>query len=125
MIRRPPRSTLFPYTTLFRSPRPSRPPSCRSAARSLHPARTRRRPSSRRRSPGELAAGLVRAVGRSTRLMPPGLTGPDTGPYLWIVRPGEDRMRVAVTNAQGQLTEVIRRAEAGEEGVLNRHGRAL
>src|SRR2546422_11586141 len=25
MIRRPPRSTLFPYTTLFRSPRPSPP----------------------------------------------------------------------------------------------------
>src|SRR6266536_4767798 len=24
MIRRPPRSTLFPYTTLFRSPRPGR-----------------------------------------------------------------------------------------------------
>src|SRR2546426_5556405 len=26
MIRRPPRSTLFPYTTLFRSPRPQAPP---------------------------------------------------------------------------------------------------
>src|SRR2546430_7755934 len=26
MIRRPPRSTLFPYTTLFRSPRPGRVP---------------------------------------------------------------------------------------------------
>src|SRR5438270_13150657 len=26
MLRRPPRSTLFPYTTLFRSPRPSRTP---------------------------------------------------------------------------------------------------
>src|SRR5438874_13832306 len=26
MIRRPPRSTLFPYTTLFRSPRPDRRP---------------------------------------------------------------------------------------------------
>src|SRR3712207_7912244 len=26
MIRRPPRSTLFPYTTLFRSPAPSRAP---------------------------------------------------------------------------------------------------
>src|SRR5690349_22359764 len=26
MIRRPPRSTLFPYTTLFRSPSPSRSP---------------------------------------------------------------------------------------------------
>src|SRR5437762_13338197 len=30
MIRRPPRSTLFPYTTLFRSPAPSRPPRCRT-----------------------------------------------------------------------------------------------
>src|SRR2546422_6152982 len=32
MIRRPPRSTLFPYTTLFRSPR-GRPPSPRGRAR--------------------------------------------------------------------------------------------
>src|SRR5258707_3803954 len=32
MIRRPPRSTLFPYTTLFRSPRPSFPPAGRSAS---------------------------------------------------------------------------------------------
>src|SRR3712207_7378107 len=32
MIRRPPRSTLFPYTTLFRSP-PSAPGSAGSAAR--------------------------------------------------------------------------------------------
>src|ERR1043166_5497841 len=32
MIRRPPRSTLFPYTTLFRSPcPPSRPRACRSS----------------------------------------------------------------------------------------------
>src|SRR2546430_4423691 len=29
MIRRPPRSTLFPYTTLFRSPLSSTPPICR------------------------------------------------------------------------------------------------
>src|SRR5437764_2168149 len=28
MIRRPPRSTLFPYTTLFRSSRTSTPPTC-------------------------------------------------------------------------------------------------
>src|SRR5436190_17268318 len=40
MIRRPPRSTLFPYTTLFRS---------LGAARGRS-ASTRRRPSSRRRS---------------------------------------------------------------------------
>src|SRR3712207_8985346 len=38
MIRRPPRSTLFPYTTLFRSPNPtiSR-PRARSRSPSLHP----------------------------------------------------------------------------------------
>src|SRR3712207_7816791 len=52
MIRRPPRSTLFPYTTLFRSPR----------ARSLRPrdARTRGNPARRRcdrELPGE--PGLV------------------------------------------------------------------
>src|SRR5256886_9815545 len=28
MIRRPPRSTLFPYTTLFRSHQPADPPDC-------------------------------------------------------------------------------------------------
>src|SRR3989442_9761621 len=42
MIRRPPRSTLFPYTTLFRSPRCS--PSCTTAGTSSaihrHPTRT-------------------------------------------------------------------------------------
>src|SRR6266581_8111527 len=35
MIRRPPRSTLFPYTTLFRSARPATPACC--ARRSLSP----------------------------------------------------------------------------------------
>jgi prevent-host-death family protein len=34
-------------------------------------------------------------------------------------------MRVAVTNAKGQLTELIRRAESGEEVVLTRHGQAV
>src|SRR3712207_6904262 len=53
MIRRPPRSTLFPYTTLFRSrdaasrrrPRPSARPARRraAAARHLGPRRLRRR----------------------------------------------------------------------------------
>jgi prevent-host-death family protein len=31
-------------------------------------------------------------------------------------------MKVAVTEAKGQLTELVRRAEAGEEVVLTRHG---
>ena len=34
-------------------------------------------------------------------------------------------MRVAVSNAKGQLTELIRRAEAGEEVVLTRRGQAV
>lgn len=34
-------------------------------------------------------------------------------------------MRIAVTSAKGQLTELIRHAEAGEEVVLTRHGRAV
>ena len=33
-------------------------------------------------------------------------------------------MRVSVTEAKGQLTELVRRAEAGEEVVLTRHGQA-
>lgn len=32
-------------------------------------------------------------------------------------------MRISVTEAKGQLTELVRRAEAGEEVVLTRHGR--
>src|SRR3712207_6865995 len=52
MLRRPPRSTLFPYTTLFRSrPRLARPP-----ARAAHrPAADRR---GRLHGPAQLLAGL-------------------------------------------------------------------
>src|SRR3712207_7646956 len=40
MIRRPPRSTLFPYTTLFRSPRRDGPETCdRGSARIRRPFR--------------------------------------------------------------------------------------
>jgi len=33
-------------------------------------------------------------------------------------------VQVSVTEAKGQLTELVRRAEAGEEIVLTRHGHA-
>jgi prevent-host-death family protein len=33
-------------------------------------------------------------------------------------------MRVSVSEAKGQLTELVRRAEAGDEVVLTRHGQA-
>src|SRR5258708_29062021 len=41
MIRRPPRSTLFPYTTLFRSARSDRPPPAASRRCEAAPARRR------------------------------------------------------------------------------------
>jgi prevent-host-death family protein len=36
----------------------------------------------------------------------------------------EQAMKMSVTEAKGQLTELVRRAEAGEEVVLTRHGHA-
>src|SRR2546426_6009480 len=46
MIRRPPRSTLFPYTTLFRSPSTRRSTTCRGSTSSCAGRPTRRLPSS-------------------------------------------------------------------------------
>jgi hypothetical protein len=36
----------------------------------------------------------------------------------------EIRMRISVTDAKGQLIELVRLAEAGDEVVLTRHGHA-
>lgn len=33
-------------------------------------------------------------------------------------------MKISVSDAKGQLTELVRRAEAGDEVILTRHGRA-
>src|SRR3712207_7764562 len=65
MIRRPPRSTLFPYTTLFRSP--ERPPARRPQARGGPAADGRgpRREPRRQRRPGGPDGHL--AVGRGDR----------------------------------------------------------
>src|SRR5256885_12886349 len=100
MIRRPPRSTLFPYTTLFRSA-----PSLRAAARSSffrkahapHPARRRRSEehTSELQSPCNLVCRLllekkklpVRAVAtRPTERFRPATTRPATAasPYATV-----------------------------------------
>ncbi|WP_371171646.1 type II toxin-antitoxin system Phd/YefM family antitoxin [Aliiroseovarius sp. 2305UL8-7] len=34
-------------------------------------------------------------------------------------------MQVSVSEAKGQLTDLIRRAEAGDEVILTRHGKAI
>src|SRR5687768_18301150 len=57
MLRRPPRSTLFPYTTLFRSARRGR--------RFRRPGGRRRRPPHHR--PGRRAAGVARDLRRLCR----------------------------------------------------------
>jgi prevent-host-death family protein len=37
---------------------------------------------------------------------------------------GQRTMRISVSDAKGQLTELVRRAEAGDEVILTRHGHA-
>lgn len=37
----------------------------------------------------------------------------------------EPDMRISVSEAKGQLTELVRRAEAGDEVILTRHGHAV
>lgn len=45
-------------------------------------------------------------------------------PGLATIRDEGDAMRVSVTDAERQLTELVRRAEAGDEIVLTRNGHA-
>src|SRR3712207_7141420 len=65
MIRRPPRSTLFPYTTLFRSRARRR---ARGAARGAHAREGQRRHRARAQRDGGRGHGGLRADRKSTRL---------------------------------------------------------
>src|SRR5256885_11782369 len=70
MIRRPPRSTLFPYTTLFRSPRGRNqtllyPPPQRAFRHALRGSRSQRLLVESRQARSELDAILRGVVGRS------------------------------------------------------------
>ena len=42
---------------------------------------------------------------------------------VWRMK--ENAMQVAITDAKARLTDLVRRAEAGEEVVLTRHGHAV
>src|SRR2546427_4702213 len=61
MIRRPPRSTLFPYTTLFRSPDLAPPQARREGSRAsrLHPDRVGVRLRLRARRPAAIMSAMV------------------------------------------------------------------
>src|SRR5258708_25803021 len=76
MIRRPPRSTLFPYTTLFRSKCPSRPGSARTARRPGRPGRWRSRSeehTSELQSPDHLVCRLLLEKKKNSEEMRPEL----------------------------------------------------
>jgi prevent-host-death family protein len=44
---------------------------------------------------------------------------------MWTIEEDAMTVIVTVTDAKAQLTELVRRAEAGEDVVLTRHGRAV
>src|SRR2546428_6361780 len=67
MIRRPPRSTLFPYTTLFRSPRLDRLPAAR-AARRLEGRRDVHVPRPARAHPGDVRGTWTRSEEHTSEL---------------------------------------------------------
>src|SRR2546425_9886733 len=82
MIRRPPRSTLFPYTTLFRSPAPTRAPRrrCGARRRARRPRRTRASPPRSEEHTSELqslAYLVCRLLLEKKKKTTPSLTQPD------------------------------------------------
>src|SRR5215510_1241395 len=88
MIRRPPRSTLFPYTTLFRS------------HRAREPRRSRHRPDHRRRRLPDEAVRVRRAPGANPGAAAPIASGqaggaPDHGPDTRPGQPPRDPRRCA------------------------------
>lgn len=46
---------------------------------------------------------------------------PYIGPKVWT-NIGVNAMQISVTDAKAQLTDLVRRAEAGDEIILTRHG---
>src|SRR5262245_52474761 len=55
------------------------------------------------------------------------VSGPSNGPKRHAIERSKLKaiaMQISVTEAKGQLTELIRRAEAGDEVILTHHGHA-
>src|SRR6266496_4443500 len=106
MIRRPPRSTLFPYTTLFRSEAPRRSERARGAA---HPERNRRaRPRPRRRlRRGRGGADRRRSGGGQVDAAPAGARADERGAQVHL----RDRRRV---RRAGGVARAAPRARLGK-----------
>src|SRR2546427_8013801 len=81
MIRRPPRSTLFPYTTLFRSPHESR--------------RRFARPTPKRESASSMAS-----LSTSSRSRP-------SGAFLHLGRQSRDRKSTRLNSSHSQISYAV------------------
>src|SRR6266542_1484676 len=127
MIRRPPRSTLFPYTTLFRSRHPARgrsaglhrarPLGLCAAARVLRPrARRERREGTRgRRGPGWIGARDVRTLDRRAGRRP--CRGrPSRGTGRARGRGRDERLRPCDRRSGGRHGSAPARCGAAHEG---------
>src|SRR3712207_6981336 len=88
MIRRPPRSTLFPYTTLFRSLVPD-------LLRHLHGAARRR------------AADVVDQDVDAAELAPAGLDGPRHGGRVRHVAFGRDRKSTRLNSSHANISYAV------------------
>src|SRR2546430_16722587 len=101
MIRRPPRSTLFPYTTLFRSPWPNRTPAHSTRA----PAATQLAPTS--------AAAPTQPAPAAPNWHSTGLVGYPTGqlgtqPASWVPNQPHLRSEEHTSELQSQSNLVCR-----------------
>src|SRR3712207_9348205 len=102
MIRRPPRSTLFPYTTLFRSPgqgrkdlgRAGRPLDDRHCAAGPEAARGKAKPS---RNRGRAAVGEVAA----------GILGRRGGGPVVVGRVQEDRKSTRLNSSHAKISDAV------------------
>src|SRR3712207_1357083 len=104
MIRRPPRSTLFPYTTLFRSGRPGGGRGAPAPARRRSPGALLRRRRGRRRRRDRRASGVAGVVPRS-RPRRSALRGrPTGGGDVTDVETGTDHLLARVEDGVAVLT---------------------
>src|SRR2546430_17549508 len=99
MIRRPPRSTLFPYTTLFRSLE-------QGVLQIVPGARVRRRGHRGERPVDRLVQaerriGGIRGLGERLRLVAPLLGGPPTTPHAGLCGPGPELVPPIIVPAPG------------------------
>src|SRR3712207_8440141 len=88
MIRRPPRSTLFPYTTLFRS---------RDAGLGRRAVLRRRRP---RRGPARRAEGFADHAPAAVDLL-------SRRPALSLARPGADRKSTRLNSSYANISYAV------------------